>query len=137
MREKIDEKEKEISGFRKKVDELNSVTLNNGCELEKLVSEKLKLEEALRESEERARTVESKMVQLQEQVVEAEKVIGALKEKAVEAVNGTVNNITRSIDVEENGLTGLTSQWPVVAAGSTGAIVAAAAVVYVCYVRGR
>ncbi|KAJ7960681.1 peroxisomal and mitochondrial division factor 2-like [Quillaja saponaria] len=134
MRERIDEKEKEISGFKKKVDEFNTVISNNRTALEKWVHENVKLEEALGKSEEKTRTMESKVVQLQEQVVEAEKVITALKETAVEAVNGTVNNITRSIDGEEKGLK---LQWPVVAAGSTGAIVAAAAVIYVCYGRSR
>lgn len=134
MRERIDEKEREIGGFRKKVEDLESLIAKKGVELEKWMREKLGLEALVRESEEKAKSVELKVFGLQKEVEEAEKVISGLKEKAVDAINGSVNGIRARVGGKNKGLK---LDWPVVAAGSTGAIAFAAAVAYVIYVRRR
>ena len=136
MRDRIDEKEKEIGGFRKKIRDLESVIANNGVELEKWLKEKLGLEASLRESNEKAKATESVMLGLKLELEEAEKVISGLKEKAVDAINGSVNGIRKSVVGGENDK-GLKLDWPVVAVGSTGALAIAAAVVYVIYARQR
>ncbi|KAL4622272.1 hypothetical protein ACB092_06G285500 [Castanea dentata] len=136
MRDKIDEKEREIGGFRKKVQELETVVAKSGAELEKWVREKLGLEESLRKSDEKAKVTESMMLGLKKEVEEAEKVISGLKEKAAEAINGSVNGV-REFVVEGEKKSGLKLDWPVVA-GSTVAIAsAAAAAAYVVYARRR
>lgn len=61
MREKIDEKEREIGGFREKVQELESVVAKNGADLEKWMRETLGLEESLRKSDEKAKLGTTKM----------------------------------------------------------------------------
>ncbi|XP_062153193.1 peroxisomal and mitochondrial division factor 2 [Alnus glutinosa] len=134
MRERIDEKEREIGGFRKKVEDLESLIAKKGVELEKWMREKLGLEALVRESEEKAKSVELKFFGLQKEVEEAEKVISGLKEKAVDAINGSVDGIRARVGGENKGLN---LDWPVVAAGSTGAIAFAAAVAYVIYVKRR
>ncbi|KAF2314791.1 hypothetical protein GH714_033586 [Hevea brasiliensis] len=115
MRERLSEKEKEIFQYKDRF-----------LELENEVAEK---EKKLRASEEKAREMEEKMVELQKEVEEAEKVIGGWKERTVDAINGIQ---VEGIDKWSNGLK---MPWPVLAVGSTGAIAAAAAVVYVCYAR--
>ncbi|TQD85365.1 hypothetical protein C1H46_029053 [Malus baccata] len=133
MRERLDEKESELSLFKKKVEDLESVIVKNNAELGKRVSEKLNVEAALRESEDKCRGMEMKMGKLQKDVLDAEKVINGLKERTVGEINGTVNEVKEiSRETESKGLS-----LPVVA-GSTGVVVAtAAAVVYVLYVRQR
>lgn len=129
MRERIDEKETEISALKKKVDDLVSELAKRGVELENWKSEKKRTEEALNESEERVRTMELKIIQIQMEAREAEKVIGGLKERSVEAINGIpADNI-------DGGRKGSELQWPLVAAGSTGAIALASALLYVYYRR--
>ncbi|XP_065617005.1 peroxisomal and mitochondrial division factor 2-like isoform X2 [Quercus suber] len=59
--EKIDEKEREIGGFREKVQELESLVAKNGADLEKWMREKLGLEESLRKSDEKAKLGTTKM----------------------------------------------------------------------------
>ncbi|XP_047163186.1 peroxisomal and mitochondrial division factor 2-like [Vigna umbellata] len=129
MRDKVDEKEKEINGFKQKLVELEKVTAEKKSELEESVKQKLRLEEALKESEEKVAALESSILQLREEAKEVERVILLLNEKAVE----TVENIDRGLNGIHDEGKGLKLQWPVVAAGSTGAVVAAAAVIYVCY----
>ncbi|KAM1240491.1 hypothetical protein ACFX2I_046042 [Malus domestica] len=133
MRERLDEKESELSLFKKKVEDLESVIVKNNAELGKRVSEKLNVEAALRESEDKCRGMEMKLGKLQKDVLDAEKVINGLKERTVGEINGTVNELKEiSRETESKGLS-----LPVVA-GSTGVVVAtAAAVVYVLYVRQR
>ncbi|KAG2384428.1 uncharacterized protein HKW66_Vig0148080 [Vigna angularis] len=96
MRDRVDEKEKEINGFKQKLVELE------------------KLEEALRESEEKVAALESSILQLREEAKEVERVILLLNEKAVE----TVENIDRGVNGIHDEGKGLKLQWPVVAAGS-------------------
>ncbi|KAM1010671.1 hypothetical protein ACFX2C_046123 [Malus domestica] len=133
MRERLDEKESELSLFKKKVEDLESVIVKNNAELGKRVSEKLNVEAALRESEDKCRGMEMKLGKLQKDVLDAEKVINGLKERTVGEINGTVNEVKEiPRETESKGLS-----LPVVA-GSTGVVVAtAAAVVYVLYVRQR
>ncbi|KAF5732484.1 tropomyosin [Tripterygium wilfordii] len=137
MREKIKEKESEISGFKKKIEDLEYGVAQNGVELEKITVDKKVLEEALRESEEKVKAMELKMVELQSEAEEAGKVISGLKESTIQAVNGTASEILENGEGGEKGYKGLKVQWPVVALGSTGAIAATAAVLYVCYARRR
>ncbi|XP_041005473.1 peroxisomal and mitochondrial division factor 2 [Juglans microcarpa x Juglans regia] len=134
MREKIAEKEREIGGFRKKVEDLESVISEKRFELEKWTTEKLDLKALSRESEEKAKLMELKVVGLQKEMEEAEKVIAGLKEKAVDTVNGSLNGIRESVISGEKK--GLNLDWPVVV-GATGAIAVAAAVTYVIYGRRR
>ncbi|KAI4306022.1 hypothetical protein L6164_029338 [Bauhinia variegata] len=130
MREKIDEKEKEIRGFRQKIEDLEMIIKSKESQWEKQVKEKTNLEEELKESQHKARTMESNILQLQEEALEAEKFMKSLKDKALDAANVTVNGL----DGEAKGLKELKLQWPVVA-GSAGAVAAAAGVIYVCYGR--
>jgi len=132
MRDKIDEKEKEIKGFKQNFEELEKVAAEKKSELEESVKQKLKLEEALREREEKVTVLESSILQLRKEAKEAERVILTLNEKAVE----TVENIDRDLNGIGGERKGLKLEWPVVA-GSTGAVVAAAAVIYVCYGKRR
>lgn len=120
MRDRINEKEKEISGFKKKVDELESEVNRTGVLLQTSMAEKKAMEEALKESEEKARTMDAKILLLQNEVGEAEKLVNDLKERKVELINGNTRNIcgTKGLD------------FPTIAAGSTGAVLVAAAVVY-------
>ncbi|CAN6707735.1 unnamed protein product [Malus baccata var. baccata] len=135
MRERLDEKESELILFKKKVEDLESVVAKNSAELGKRVNERVNVEAALKESEDKCRAMEMKMGQLQKDVMDAEKVITGLKERTVEAINGTANEMKEILEGGETGSKGLSL--PVVA-GSTGVVVAAAAaVVYVLYVRQR
>ena len=127
MRDKIQEKDKEILGLGQKIKELENFADSKKSELEEWLKEKLSLKEALKGSEERARSLELSVARLREEAGEAENVIRSLNEKFVKSVNGGMNG---------NGVVGgegkgLKVQWPVLAAGSTGAIVAVAAVIYV------
>lgn len=115
MREKLDEKDREISGFKKKVDDLES-------ELDKCKSEKNSAEQTMKEMEER-------FLLWQKEIVETEKVIAGLKDKTLDGVNGTARDAKLGGDDEEEG-NSLKWQLPLVA-------VSAAAVVCVCYARWR
>lgn len=130
LREKLEEKEREIQVSRLKIEELERVAAGNGSQLENWVKEKNDLEEALKESKDKARSMESNIVLLRQEASEAQNMIRTLNEKVTRAVNGAV----KGIDAEVKGLK---LQWPVVAAGSTGAIAAAAAVAYIFYGKRR
>jgi chromosome segregation ATPase len=117
MREKMSEKDMEIFDCKKRIEELESQ-----------VVEKESLENKLRETEEKVKEMEGKLVELQKEVQEAEKVVGGLQERTGEVINGI------EIKSREKGFK---VQPPVVAIGSVGAILAAAAVIYVCYARRR
>ncbi|KAG6661647.1 peroxisomal and mitochondrial division factor 2-like [Carya illinoinensis] len=134
MREKIAEKERELGGFRKKVQDLESVISEKRSELEKWTREKLDLKALSRESEEKLKLMELKVVGLQKEMEEAEKVITGLKEKAVDTISGSLNGIRESVISGEKK--GLNLDWPVVV-GATGAIAVAAAATYVIYARRR
>lgn len=135
MRERLEEKDGEVSLFKMKIVELEAVIGRNGVELQKCMKEKSNVESVLRESEEKSRAMELKMGQLQKDVVDAGRVINELKEKTVGVINGTVNEMKEILDGRnEMGSKGLSL--PVVA-GSAGAIVAVAAVVFVLYGRRR
>lgn len=135
MRERLEEKDGEVSLFKMKIVELEAVIARNGVELQKWMKEKSNVESVLRESEEKSRAMELKMGQLQKDVVDAGRVITELKEKTVGVINGTVNEMKEILDGRnEMGSKGLSL--PVVA-GSAGAIVAVAAVVFVLYGRRR
>ncbi|GLT26303.1 hypothetical protein SLA2020_013840 [Shorea laevis] len=122
IRDRIDEKEREISVFKKKVEELEIVVKETGVELQKWKTEKQTIERELRESENKARAMEGKILQLQNDVEEAEKVIGDLKEREV----GKARDIPESIcDAEELNL-------PIMAAGSIGAVLVFSAAFYIC-----
>ncbi|OIW04214.1 hypothetical protein TanjilG_00774 [Lupinus angustifolius] len=135
LRAEIDAKEKEILGLRKKIDELDEADDAAGKKSDSEVwnTEKSILQEALRESEEKVKNLELNFARLRDEAGEAEKVIGSLKEKAIDIVNRDLNGTHG----EEKGLTGLNLQWPVVAAGSTGAVIAVAALSYACYAKRR
>lgn len=116
MRDRINEKEKEISGFKKKVDELESEVV----QLQTSMAEKKVVEEALKKSEEYAAVMEGKILLLQKDVEEAEKLVTDLKGSKAEVINGNTRNIGGAKELD----------FPIIAAGSTGAVLVAAAVVY-------
>lgn len=129
LREKVEEKEREISGLKEKIGDLEARIVKVLSELQSSKNEKMGAEDALKKSEEKAKEMESKLVELQGELEQAEKVIGGLRDKTAETINGR-REIVDAIEDKGSKL-----QWPVVAAGSTGAIVVAAAVAYVCYGR--
>ncbi|KAK3446234.1 hypothetical protein EUGRSUZ_A01969 [Eucalyptus grandis] len=129
LREKVEEKEEEISGLKEKIGDLEARIAKVGSELQSSNKEKMGAEDALKKSEEMAKKMESKLVELQRQLEQAEKEISGLKDKVAETINGR-REIVDAIEDKGPKL-----QWPVMAAGSTGAIVVAAAVAYVCYSR--
>ncbi|KAK9284375.1 hypothetical protein L1049_023546 [Liquidambar formosana] len=135
-----EEKEREICGLKKGIEKLESAIAKSALELEKSMKEKKEmeglkngLEEALRFSEAKVKEMESKMIQLQQEVKEAEKVISGLKEKTIDAINGPATIATRALWDDEGK--GLKLQWPIMAAGGT--IVVAAVVCYLHYGRRR
>lgn len=130
LREKVEEKEREISGLKEKIGDLEARIAKDGSELQSSKNEKIVAEDALKKSEEKAKEMESKLVELQRELEQAEKAIGRLKDKTPETINGRREIVDDAIEDKGSKL-----QWPVVAAGSTGAIVLAAAVAYVCYSR--
>lgn len=131
LKERVGEKEKEIIGFKKKIEQLESVTAKHAHELDKWVKEKLGVDDELKESEHRAKAMELKIVELQKEIEEAAK---ALKDKTVEAINGTVTEVKELFNGGETGSKGL--NLPVVV-GSTGAIAVAAVALFVLYGKRR
>ncbi|GKV15481.1 hypothetical protein SLEP1_g26268 [Rubroshorea leprosula] len=123
IRDRIDEREREISVFKKKVEELEIVVKETGVELQKWETEKQTIERELRESENKARAMEGKILQLQNEVEEAEKVIVDLKEREV----GKARNIPESICDAEKEL-----NLPIMAAGSIGAALVFSVAFYLC-----
>ncbi|CAN1228952.1 Peroxisomal and mitochondrial division factor 1 [Linum perenne] len=115
-REKISEKDKELAKYRKNVEDL-----------EKELAMKAEKEERLIVSENRTKDLESKMMEMQKQAEEAEKVIVGMKQRAVDTING--------FDSEDSEDKEFIVHWPVVVAGSTGAVAAAAAVAYLICAR--
>lgn len=132
LKEKIGEKEKEITELKDKVESLEVVVRREALELEKLKKEKSGLDESLWESEKKAKVMESKLLDLQGQLVRAEKVISELKVHAMDTINGTVDGLR---GIADEGGKGLKMQWPLVTVGSTGAVAVVAAVAYICYAR--
>ncbi|XP_010475384.1 PREDICTED: peroxisomal and mitochondrial division factor 2-like [Camelina sativa] len=121
MREKIGNKDKEMDDLKERIKGLESDVAKGKAELQKWITEKMVVEEALRDSEKKVVAMESEIVELQKQMDDAEKMISGLK-NVVEPVNG----------IE------LKSWSPTVSAGSGGAVaavaVAVAGVAVVCYV---
>ncbi|QHO56723.1 Peroxisomal and mitochondrial division factor [Arachis hypogaea] len=126
LREKIQEKEKEGLELGQKTKEVERFANLKSSDIEEGVKEKLNLQEALKKSEEREKSLELFVARLKEEVGVAENVIRGLNQK-VDTVNGGVNR-NRVIGRDGKRVKGLNVQWPVVAAGST--VVAAAAVIW-------
>ncbi|KAJ0110406.1 hypothetical protein Patl1_01468 [Pistacia atlantica] len=124
MREKIDDKEREISGFKKKVNDLES-------ELDKWTVEKKSVEESLKESESKSKEMEAKISELEKEIDEAKTVISGLKEETLDGFNGNVRDFKPSVD---DGWKKSNLQWSVVAATTS---VVAVAVIGVCCARRR
>ncbi|KAH7533741.1 peroxisomal and mitochondrial division factor 2 [Ziziphus jujuba] len=131
LKERVGEKEKEIIGFKKTIEQLESEIAKNAQELAKWAKDKLGVDDELRESQNRAKAMELKIVELQEEIEEAAK---AMKDKTVEAINGTVTEVKELFNGGEEDTTGL--NLPVVV-GSTGAIAVAAVALYVLYGKRR
>ncbi|KAK4743650.1 hypothetical protein SAY87_009962 [Trapa incisa] len=129
LEEKIREKEKKIIELKDKVEGLEVVARKEALELEKLKKEKCGMDEALRESEKKGKDMESKLHDLQEEMERAEKVIGELKECAMDTINGTLGGLRGITDV---GSKGSKVQWPLVAVGSTATVALVAALAYIC-----
>ncbi|CAN1228958.1 Peroxisomal and mitochondrial division factor 1 [Linum perenne] len=94
------EKDKELAKYRKNVEDL-----------EKELAMKAEKEERLIVSENRTKDLESKMMEMQKQAEEAEKVIVGMKQRAVDTING--------FDSEDSEDKEFIVHWPVVVAGST------------------
>lgn len=127
--EGLEEQERQIAELKKVVVELEALVSDNGVEAEKWGKERVSVEAALRDSEERVKAMESKFNLLQKEVDAAETVLREVKNNTVRVVNGAVDEVFNG-----GGEKGLNLQWPVVA-GS--AIVAGAAVICVLYGRRR
>ncbi|KAF2290610.1 hypothetical protein GH714_014691 [Hevea brasiliensis] len=125
----LGEKEVKLEELKQEKVETEKKYKNKFLELENEVAKKEGWEDKLKASEEKVRDMEEKMAKLQKDAEEARKVVGGLKKRTVDAVNGI------RVDSLDNESKGLKMQWPVLAVGSTGAIAVAAAVVYVCYAR--
>ncbi|GMP51860.1 hypothetical protein CsSME_00017922 [Camellia sinensis var. sinensis] len=136
-RAKIDEKEGEIRQLKKWVEDLDSVVVKNGLEMEKMKKEreeieivKNELEGLLKKSERKGKEMENKMAQLHKELEASEQMIIGLKEKTLNDLNGKT-----IIGDDEMGSNGLKQLWPVVA-GSTGTIAAIAVIYYLrCAMR--
>ncbi|PON69449.1 Peroxisomal and mitochondrial division factor [Parasponia andersonii] len=128
-REQIGEQERQIVALKKIVEELEAQISENGVEAEKWVKEKVSVELALRQSEEKAKKMESKVHLLQKEVEKAETVIRGVKDQTVKVVNGEVDEVFGGGQEK-----GLNLRWPVIA-GSVAAVVAGAAVL--CVIHGR
>ncbi|TKY57245.1 Peroxisomal and mitochondrial division factor 1 [Spatholobus suberectus] len=111
MRGEIDERGTEIRGLRHMISALEMDAAETISELEKQI---------LRECDKMITSLKSSIVRLNEDVLS---VFVSLKEKAVVEMTNNIHGEGK----------GLKLQWPVVAAGSTGVVVAAAAVIYVYY----
>ncbi|KAL1307604.1 hypothetical protein HN51_049504 [Arachis hypogaea] len=133
LREKIQEKEKEVLELGQKIKEVENFAKSKSSDMEEWVKEKLSLQEALKKSEEREKSLELFVARLKEEAGVAENVIRGLNQK-VDTVNGGVKG-NGVIARDGKGVKGLNVQWPMVAAGST--VVAAAAVICVFYGKRR
>ncbi|XP_048140421.1 peroxisomal and mitochondrial division factor 2-like [Rhodamnia argentea] len=129
LTERVEAKEREISGLKEKIGDLEARIAMVVSKLQSSKNEKSAAEDALRISEEKAKEMESKLVELQRKLEQEEKVITGLKDKTAETISG------RREIFDETEDKGWKQQWPVVAAGSAGTIVLATAVAYVCYSR--
>ncbi|OIW11080.1 hypothetical protein TanjilG_22887 [Lupinus angustifolius] len=129
LKDKVDDKKREIVGFKEKIKELEKkILLGKKSEMEKWMNEKMKLEEALRESEEKARSMESIIDRwLREEAGKPERVKRTMKEKVFGAFIRAVYGIHEEVK-------GVELQWPMVAAGSAAAI---AVVIYMCFRKQR
>ncbi|MED6148767.1 hypothetical protein PIB30_055972 [Stylosanthes scabra] len=90
------------------------------------------MQEALKGSEERAKSLKSIVARLREAAGETEDLIKGLNQRVVEAVNGGVNG-NGVVAREGKVVKGLNVQWPMVAAGSTVVLVA----VVICVFYGK
>ncbi|KAL4359414.1 hypothetical protein AHAS_Ahas08G0075000 [Arachis hypogaea] len=126
LRKKIQEKENEVLEFGQKTKEVESFANSKSLDMKEWVKEKLSLQEALKKSEEREKSLELFVARLKEEARVAENVIRGLNQK-VDTVNGGVNG-NWVIARDGKGVKGLNVHWPVVAIDST--FVAAAAVIW-------
>ncbi|RYR34449.1 hypothetical protein Ahy_A10g049344 [Arachis hypogaea] len=90
VREKIQEKEKDVLELGQKIKEVESFANSKSSDMEEWVKEKLSLQEALKKSEEREKSLELFVVRLKEETGVGENVIRGLNQK-VDIVNGGVN----------------------------------------------
>ncbi|XP_010524094.1 PREDICTED: peroxisomal and mitochondrial division factor 1-like [Tarenaya hassleriana] len=132
MREKIGGKEREISEFQKKIAGLKLETVRNGKDVEKCKWEKKLAEDALRESEKREIELGLKMEELLKLIEEAKITMAGLKEMIIESNNGIGTRKVSNCD-QNSFLEVKSQQWPVLAAGSVGAVGLVAATLFVCY----
>ncbi|RYQ84121.1 hypothetical protein Ahy_B10g103048 [Arachis hypogaea] len=107
LKEKIQEKEKEVLELRQKIKEIESFVNSKSSDMEEWVKEKLSLQEALKKSEEREKSLE----------------LFCCLIEGRNRVNG--NGV---IARDGKWVKGLNVQWPVVVIGST--VVAATVVIY-------
>ncbi|XP_057730400.1 peroxisomal and mitochondrial division factor 2-like [Arachis stenosperma] len=126
LRKKIQEKENEVLELGQKTNEVESFANSKSSNMEEWVKEKLSLQEALKKSEEREKSLELFVARLKEEARVAENVIRGLNQK-VDTVNGGVNG-NWVIARDGKGVKGLNVYWPVVAIDST--FVAAAVVIW-------
>ncbi|KAE9612908.1 hypothetical protein Lalb_Chr05g0211951 [Lupinus albus] len=129
LKDKVDDKKREIQGFKDNIKELEKkILLAKKSEMEKLMKEKMKLEEALRDSEEKARSMESIIHRwLREEAGKSERVKRTMKDKVFGAFIRAVYGIHEEVK-------GVELHWPIVAAGSAAAI---AVVIFLCIGKQR
>ncbi|CAL0311431.1 unnamed protein product [Lupinus luteus] len=130
LKDKVEDKKREIQGFKEKIKDLEKkILLAKKSEMEKWMNEKMKLEKALRESEDKARSMESIIHRwlLHEEAGKPERVKRTMTEKVFGALIRAVYGIHEEVK-------GVELQWPIVAAGSAAAI---AVVIYLCFGKQR
>ncbi|KAK4796260.1 hypothetical protein SAY86_028586 [Trapa natans] len=132
LEEKIGEKEKEVGELKDKIESLEWIVKREALQLEKWKKNESCADNALKESQKKENEMGSKLLDLQGELEQAEKVISEMKERATENINGTINGLRGITDADEKGSR---VQWPLVAVGSTGAVAVVAAMAYICYVR--
>ncbi|RID61132.1 hypothetical protein BRARA_E00306 [Brassica rapa] len=126
MREKGNQKEGEIEGLKRKVSDFEMGLVKGVLEMESCEFEKKRAEEALSELKKREMELEVRKEELLKKVDEGEKTLLVLNERIME--EPTANGVRDIKDCDQE------CQWPVVAAGSVGALGLVAATVFVvCY----
>ncbi|CAN8295294.1 unnamed protein product [Cochlearia groenlandica] len=94
MRDKIDNKEKEIVDLKEKIKNLEANVGEGKAELQKQRKEKMTVEDSLRVSKKKAVAMESEIVELERGIDESEKMINGLKNVVDEPVNGVEPSMT-------------------------------------------
>ncbi|KAI4331114.1 hypothetical protein MLD38_029335 [Melastoma candidum] len=128
----IEEKEGFVSAYEKKIAAVEAEVRKGRVELEKAKKDKSLLEDAVKESEEKAKKLDQNMIELRRELKTAESIISGLKEKTGDAINGR-EVVADAAD--KKCLIGLKDHWHMVAIGSAGVIAVAALTAHVYFAK--